>query len=63
MPRPMLPRAKEITDIARSLRAEGFETICIEAAPDGKVAIIIGETSDSADVTPLEKWKATRGAA
>lgn len=63
MPRPLLPKAKEITDIARSLRAEGFGTICIETAPDGKVAIIIGESGVQASVTPLEKWKSTRGAA
>ena len=63
MPRPVLPRAKEITDIARSLRAEGFNSICIEADPDGKVSITIGGAENHENVTPLEKWKASRGTA
>ncbi|MEW9919367.1 hypothetical protein AB2B41_07115 [Marimonas sp. MJW-29] len=63
MPRPLLPKAKEITDIARSLRAEGFNAICIETDPDGRVSIIIGESGVQGSVTPLEKWKTSRGAA
>lgn len=63
MPRPMLPMPKEIADIAKSLRAEGFTSISIETAPDGKVTIIVGEDLSQSNVTPLEKWKATRGSA
>lgn len=64
MPRPSLPRAKEIAEIAKSLRAEGFSSICIESCPDGRLSITASETvPPSNDVTPLQKWKAARGVA
>ncbi|MDA3887914.1 MAG: hypothetical protein PF443_03725 [Allgaiera sp.] len=49
--------------LARSLRAEGFRSICIETSPDGRVSITIGEVESKANLTPLEQWKADRGAA
>lgn len=63
MPRPVLPRAKDIADIARLLRAEGFSSICIATSSDGKVSITVGASEDKTIVTPLEQWKATRDAA
>lgn len=62
MPRPTLPRAKEITDIAKSLRDEGFTSVCFETRPDGCVSITAGTLPEKvSSVTPLEKWKASRG--
>jgi hypothetical protein len=63
MPRPYLPRAKEVADLAKVLRAEGFETICIETTPDGHVSIRVGGQDEPLNVTPLQKWKANRGSA
>lgn len=63
MPRPSLPKAKEISDIAKSLKAEGFTSIRIETTPDGIVSIMAGASEVLANVTPLEKWKAARGSA
>ena len=63
MPRPTLPRAKEIADIAKLLRAEGFNSFRIDAAPDGRVSILAGETEGSSNVSELDLWKAKRGAA
>lgn len=63
MPRPLLPKAKEIADLAKVLRAEGFETICIETTPEGHVSISIGRPDGDSNVTPLQKWKAARGSA
>ena len=61
MPRPMLPKAEEVAGIAKVLRAEGFQSICIETSPDGRVLITIGELEGLENVTPLAKWKAKRG--
>jgi len=63
MPRPSLPKTEEVAGLAKSLRAEGFRSICIETFPDGRVSITVSESEIKADVTPLEKWKAGRGAA
>lgn len=63
MPRPTLPRVKEITDIARSLRAEGFTSICIETSPDGVVSITAGASDVGSSPTALKQWQASRGAA
>jgi hypothetical protein len=61
MPRPNLPKAEEVASIARLLRAEGFNSICIETTPDGRVSIKTGDFQENANVTPLEKWRAERG--
>jgi len=63
MPRPSLPKAEEIAGIARLLRAEGFECICIETTPDGRVSITMGEADTASEITPLKAWKIQRGAA
>lgn len=63
MPRPSLPKAEEIAGIARLLRAEGFEFICIETTPDGRVSITMGEADTASEITPLKAWKTQRGAA
>ena len=61
MPRPPLPRAKDVADLAKVLRAEGFDKICIESAPDGRVSITVACGDTPSNVTPLERWKAGRG--
>ncbi len=63
MPRPTLPRAKEFTEIAKSLRDEGFTSVRFEAGPDGFVSITADASEDRSNVTPLQKWKASRGSA
>jgi len=63
MPRPTLPRAREITEIAKSLRDEGFTSVRFETRPDGCVSIVAGMSEVASNVTPLEKWKAARGSA
>lgn len=63
MPRPTLPRAKDITDIARSLRDEGFTSVRFESRPDGFFSITAGTDEAKSKVTALEKWKAARGSA
>ena len=63
MPRPTLPRAKELTEIAKSLRDEGFTSVRFEARPDGFVSITADASHDLSNVTPLQKWKALRGSA
>ena len=63
MPRPSLPRAKDVAEIAKTLRDEGFRSICIETSPDGGVSITVATPESEANVTPLEAWKASRGSA
>ena len=63
MPRPSLPRAREVADLAKVLRAEGFGSICIDTSPDGHVSIRIGGSEEPTQATPLQKWKAERGSA
>ena len=55
MPRPMLPKAEEVAGIAKVLRAEGFQSICIETSPDGRVSITIGELESFAKAGPVSK--------
>lgn len=62
MPRPSLPKAAEVAGIAKMLRAEGFQSICIETTPDGHVSIRIGKSEGQENVTPLERWRAERAA-
>ncbi len=62
MPRPSLPKAAEVAGIAKMLRAEGFQSICIETTPDGHVSIRIGNSESQENVTPLERWRAERAA-
>lgn len=60
MPRPNLPKAEDVANIAKLLRAEGFHSVCIQTTPDGHVSITAGEVQPKSNVTPLEKWKAGR---
>jgi hypothetical protein len=61
MPRPTLPNARDIASIAKALRAEGFTSVAVETAPDGTVRISAGQGA-AGPLTPLEAWRATRGA-
>jgi len=63
MPRPSLPKADEVAGIAKALRAEGFVAFQIETDPSGRVTIKAGPEKAAGDRTPLEEWRAKRGAA
>lgn len=63
MPRPSLPKAEEIAGIARLLRAEGFEAICIETTPDGCVSIRLGNQESETELSALEAWRKKNAAA
>lgn len=61
MPRPAVPRPKDIIDLLKMARAEGFGSVRIETTSEGKFAISVGEAEGISTVTPLEKWRALRG--
>jgi hypothetical protein len=63
MGRPSLPMPEEVAGIAKALRAEGYAAFQIETDPSGRVTIMAGQQGAQADLTPLEQWRAKRGAA
>jgi len=62
MPRPSLPKPEDVASIARLLRAEGYQSFTIETTPDGGVKISTAANDAAGKDSPLEKWKANRGA-
>ncbi len=62
MPRPSLPKPEDVASIARLLRAEGYQSFTIETRPDGCVKISTAANDAAGKGSPLEKWKANRGA-
>lgn len=60
MGRPELPKAEDVVEIAKALRAEGFEGVIIETHKGGGVSIRVGR-DDQKELTTLEKWQRKYG--
>lgn len=67
MPRPVMPKSRELLELAKGFRELGITHYAIESRPDGVVLIDVRDRSEggSAKVsrTPLEAWRARHGAA
>lgn len=63
MPQPLLPKAEDVANIARLLRAEGVGTFCIETTPEGGFTLTVGEGDKASRTSLPNTWAAKCGSA